>query len=840
MDLQNLDETTKWDAYARMLNHFLSTPDNNIRIQNMIARNLSRLSLNLDDIRKLDQGLCQSIISTPIRAIKLLQTNLQTIVDELRTGGAGGPADKKKATAFTKEPNYRVTFEGNLGRNLVTPRGLSSAMVHNLVGVQGIVTRISLVRPKLVKSMHYCDKTNMSSVKEYNDDYDLSTEKNYGISNAFPLKDIEGNPLTCEFGYSLFKDFQTIVLQEMPENAPTGLLPRSVEVVLEEDLADKVKPGDRVQAVGVYKAVATAQTTYNGYFRVVLVATSINVLATDLRAPTFTTQDIKNIKSLSERKDLFDLLSKSIAPSIQGHEFIKKGILLMLFGGVEKTLENNTHLRGDINILIIGDPSTAKSQLLRHVLNIAPLAINTTGRGSSGVGLTAAVCFDKDTGQKHLEAGAMVLADRGIVCIDEFDKMNEVDRVSIHEVMEQQTVTIAKAGIHTSLNARCSVIAAANPIYGEYQKDLPPTKNIGLPDSLLSRFDLLYVVLDEKSSMHDRKVAERVTKNHRYIAPNQNDLLALGNFNEDNYVIEPQPIEEESNKIFEKFNHILHSDNQKELVSQPFLKKYIYYAKKSFFPVLEDESIEYIAEAWNKLRQKDMENSNISGVKNLSITIRTLETLIRLASAHAKLRLSKKVEKTDCFVALNLLKFALFNELMDSEEEEEVRNQLKINEEEIEKKTAEKSSQSKGGYSLRGTMTPKKLEEEIEKEVKIKTASGKKPTKDEDSSSKQLKRKMKQIKLDEDEEILKVIEDNVLASVAIGENQIKYVFKMVSQFFSENRKGWTTADDLWILISEKNDKEIKIKDELLRCLVELDARNKLMYTRNENKIYSLN
>ena len=834
--IQSLDPSTQWDYYSRALNQHLSSQENTLKIETLIANNRTRFPINLDDIRKLDSELCQKIIENPTKAIKILEAALKASIDERL-----GVSEKKRV----KECRYRIAFEGNLGRNLVTPRGLSASMVHNLVGVQGIVTRVSLVRPKLVKSVHHCEKTQKMTAKEYNDDYELGGEKNLAITNAFPLKDQEGNPLTCDFGSCVFKDFQSIIIQEMPECAPTGLLPRSVEVVLEDDLADKVKPGDRVQCVGVYKAVATHTTTMNGFFRVVLVATNISTLATELNVPNISGEDIKHMRKMAEREDIFDLLSKSIAPSIQGHEFIKKGILLMLLGGVEKTLENNTHLRGDINILIIGDPSTAKSQMLRHILNIAPLAISTTGRGSSGVGLTAAVAFDKETGEKHLEAGAMVLADRGIVCIDEFDKMNEVDRVAIHEVMEQQTVTIAKAGIHTSLNARCSVIAAANPIYGEYQKDLPPTKNIGLPDSLLSRFDLLFVVLDEKSSMHDRRVAERVTKNHRYMAPNQSqESMGLGNLNEDNFVIEPEHIEDKNVRVFEKFNHVLHSSNQKELVSQGFLKKYLYYAKKSYSPVLEEDAVESTADNWNKLRQKDMDNSNSNGVKNLSITIRTLETLIRLASAHAKLRLSKKVEKRDCFVALNLLKYALFNELMDPEEELNIQTKMQEEESLPVYHMKEPASNVKGGYSLRGGVTPKKREDEPAIEVKIgSTGSGKKKKdeskKEEGTESKQLKRKMKQIKLDDEEEVVKTLQDNILGTIEVTEAQLKSVFKSMCALFTETKSKTTTVDELWKYINEKPGALVKTKEEMLRCLVELEDKNKLMYTRNDNKIYSM-
>eukprot|EP00457_Paulinella_chromatophora_P002022 gb/GEZN01002026.1/.p1 GENE.gb/GEZN01002026.1/~~gb/GEZN01002026.1/.p1 ORF type:complete len:873 (+),score=204.22 gb/GEZN01002026.1/:19-2637(+) len=604
----------------------------------------TRLLVNLNDLRLYDAENTKKLMKKPMEYFAPFCGALKDFIGSL-------PEDAGEVRKPTNE-EYTIGFEGSFGASCLSPRGLEARHLGQLLQVEGIATRCSMVRPKVGRTVHYCEETNAWTENEYHDALSLT---GFPTSSVYPTQDSEGRRLTTEFGLSVYTDTQTLAIQEMPERAPAGLLPRYISVVLAGDLVDSCKPGDRVQITGIFRAVAGgSQGETSGLFQTIIIANNVRQIGHTTSASTITEQDIVNIRSISKRPDVFELLSRSVAPSIFGHDFIKKAIVLLLLGGVEKNLANGTHIRGDINMLLVGDPSTAKSQLLRFVLNIAPLAINTTGRGSSGVGLTAAVLHDKDTGERRLEAGAMVLADRGVVCIDEFDKMSENDRVAIHEVMEQQTVTIAKAGIHMSLNARCSVVAAANPRYGNYDPTSPAHHNVNLPDSLLSRFDLLFIVLDRPDPAIDRKISDKVLKNHRYVSSHDME--------------DPEEKEEEAETaIFQKFDKHFHTQNSEavpggrgrlreaaksNILSIAFMKKYIEFAKKSYAPVLSEAACQYIGEQYLHLRQTAEQ-------KPLPVTARALETMIRLSCAHAKARLSKTVSKTDAMQALHILNFAL-------------------------------------------------------------------------------------------------------------------------------------------------------------------------------------
>ncbi|KAG5849873.1 hypothetical protein ANANG_G00076310 [Anguilla anguilla] len=625
------------------------------KVRGMVTEYGCRLIVNVNDLRRKNEKRAKALLNDAFRELAAFQGALKDLVASI---------DGTYAKQFDE---FHVGFEGSFGSKHVSPRTLAARFLGNLVCVEGIVTKCSLVRPKITRSVHYCPATKKTLERKYTD---LTSLDAFPSSAIYPTKDEENNPLETEFGLCTYKDHQTVTIQEMPEKAPAGQLPRSVDIVINDDLVDKVKPGDRVQVVGVYRCLPAKQGGFtSGTFRTIMLANNIKLMSKEI-VPNFSADDVSKIKKFckAHSKDVFEHLSRSLAPSIHGHEYIKKAILCLLLGGNETNLENGTRIRGDINILLIGDPSVAKSQLLRYVLFTAPRAIPTTGRGSSGR-------------ERRLEAGAMVLADRGIVCIDEFDKMSDMDRTAIHEVMEQGRVTISKAGIQARLNARCSVLAAANPVYGRYDQYKTPMENIGLQDSLLSRFDLLFIVLDQMDPDSDRQISDHVLRMHRYRTPGEQEgtAMPLGCTVDVFATDDPNAAEtaEQELQVYEKKDNILygHRKKKEKVVTMEFIKKYIHVAKL-VKPVLTQEASDHISEQYARLRSHDQVNSE--SARTMPVTARALETMIRLATAHAKARMSKSTDLPDAEAALELMQFAYFKKILEKEKKKAPEDSMEV------------------------------------------------------------------------------------------------------------------------------------------------------------------
>lgn len=626
-----------YDVKVRWFKEFLlnNRSDWERKIELRIANGDHRVPLDLKDLQSAEPGLERKVMQEPVKYLPAYEEGLLSFLSETAP----------KVVKSLKQ-TLRLDLQGAFGRNHVTPRGMTAESTGQLMCVEGLVTRCLVTEPKLLYSMHVRKDVDDNYVEQRDHRDTTSLVANVMNSGGMPKQDAEGNDLKMDVAFSMYKDSQHFTIQETPDTAPPGQIPRSIRVICDGDLCDKAKPGDRVQVIGIYRSFPPPlQDFTDGVFPAKLVATSIKPVK-ELIEPNFTPEDITNIQKIAEREDTFKLLARSFAPSICGHERVKAGLLLQMLGGVEKNLSNGTHLRGDINVLLVGDPSCGKSQMLRFVMNTAPLAISTTGRGSSGVGLTAAMIRDQGSREFHLEAGAMVLADRGTICIDEFDKMNQADRVAIHEAMEQQCVTIAKAGMHVTLNARCSVLAAANPIYGNFDPSLDLVKNIGLPDSLLSRFDLIFVVRDQTTEEIDRKIADQVL---RQCAMRYGDSRKRGVEQIHSSILERRNNERIADEPAQLFEDQMPVDGKaaEQIVTVDFLHKYIRFAKRRT-PVLNDEASKAVTEKYVEMRMRfqsgfaDLSAADKGERKpRLAVTTRTLEALIRLATAHAKLKLRK-------------------------------------------------------------------------------------------------------------------------------------------------------------------------------------------------------
>ena len=405
----------------------------------------------------------------------------------------------------------------------ISIRDLNATNVSHLVRIPGIVIGASTISSKATTVHIRCKSCDHSENIVVDGGFSgLSLPRQCGrakVPGDQPDEKCPLDPYVVHHEKCQFVDQQVLKLQEAPDQVPVGELPRHVLISADRYLANRVVPGSRCTVMGIFSIYQAkggkkeaAVAIRNPYLRAVGINTDVDQTAKG--NSVFSEEEEQEFLELSRRPDLYDALARSIAPSIYGNVDIKKAIVCLLMGGSKKILPDGMKLRGDINVLMLGDPGTAKSQLLKFVEKAAPIAIYTSGKGSSAAGLTASVQRDHTTREFYLEGGAMVLADGGVVCIDEFDKMRDEDRVAIHEAMEQQTISIAKAGITTILNSRTSVLAAANPIFGRYDDLKTPGENIDFQTTILSRFDMIFIVRDDHERGRDERIARHVMGVH--------------------------------------------------------------------------------------------------------------------------------------------------------------------------------------------------------------------------------------------------------------------------------------------------------------------------------------
>ncbi len=542
-------------------------------------------------------------------------------------------------------------------------RDLRQAHLGVLVRVQGVVTKRTGVMPQLSLVRFKCDRCGTLSEP-------MQQTGGAEVTMRFcPVCPKEAGPAsgTIDVESTLYRNFQRLTLQESPGSVPAGRVPRSKEVILAGDLVDCARPGEEVDVTGVYTHQFDASlNARNGFpvFGTVIEANYVKRLSDNAAHLNITEADRREFDALGRDPNIVRRVVRSIAPSIYGNERAKLACALAMFGGREKNVKNKHRIRGDINVLLLGDPGVAKSQILKYTEKTAPRCVYTTGKGASAVGLTAAVSKDPITGEWTLEGGALVLADRGVCCIDEFDKMSEQDRTSIHEAMEQQSISISKAGIVTTLQARCAVVAAANPIGGRYDSSKTFSENVQLTDPILTRFDVLCVLRDEVDPVLDGKLAEFVVRSHVRSHPRVRGALELeaagGGRMQDSKGQELEP-EEEFGRILEGARSSLAMSSLDEGASavggsgselppipQDLLRKYIVYAR-TLKPSLTNIDQEKVTRLYADLR-KESEVSN-----GVPIAVRHIESIMRISEACARMRLAPMVSDTDLNLAIRTI-----------------------------------------------------------------------------------------------------------------------------------------------------------------------------------------
>ncbi|KXX81916.1 DNA replication licensing factor mcm2 [Madurella mycetomatis] len=513
-----------------------------------------------------------------------------------------------------------------------TLRQLRQSHLNCLVRVSGVVTRRSGVFPQLKYVKFDCTKCGVTLGP-------FQQESNVEVKITYCQSCQSRGPFTLNSEKTVYRNYQKLTLQESPGTVPAGRLPRHREVILLWDLIDKAKPGEEIEVTGIYQNNYDAQlNNRNGFpvFATILEANNIVKSHDQLAGFRMTEEDEHEIRRLSKDPHIVDKIINSVAPSIYGHTDIKTAVALSLFGGVAKTTKGAHHVRGDINVLLLGDPGTAKSQVLKYVEKTAHRAVFATGQGASAVGLTASVRRDPLTSEWTLEGGALVLADKGTCLIDEFDKMNDQDRTSIHEAMEQQTISISKAGIVTTLQARCGIIAAANPIGGRYNSTIPFSANVELTEPILSRFDILCVVRDTVEPEEDERLARFIVGSHSRSHPMTNNTQATATGANSGESMDVEPDTQATTGA-----EATAGRNKEGEIPQELLRKYILYARERCNPKLYHMDEDKVARLFADMRRESLATGAYP------ITVRHLEAIIRISEAFCRMRLSEYCSSQD-------------------------------------------------------------------------------------------------------------------------------------------------------------------------------------------------
>jgi replicative DNA helicase Mcm len=572
---------------------FLKVDKYRERISQMALAGETSFIVDFEDLITVDSALAERILEKPDEYLKHANqaAHAQLQIEE--------PEYAERTESVT------VRFRG-----LPQPRSLrhlGAEHIGRLVMVEGIIIRATPARPMVTRAAFKCKRCGEISYRDQGTPFLRAP-----FACDSPSCRRKG-PFDFLQEMSDFIDSQEIRIQERPEDLPPGQLPRWIDTkIFGRDLVDVARPGDDVSVIGIVRAAAPTVPKVGKLrtFRLHLDSNFIDVLSKEPEAVLISPQEEEKIFELARDPWAHRKILRSIAPSIYGYEYIKESIMYLLFGGVPKQLPDIT-IRGDMNLLLVGDPGTAKSQLLQYVAKIAPRGLYTSGRGSTAAGLTAAVLRERRGGMT-LEAGALVLADKGVACIDEIDKMRPEDRVAIHEAMEQHTVSVAKGGIVATLNARTAILAAANPAFGRYDPYRTVAENITLPVTILSRFDLIFVLRDVPEKEVDAKMTEHILDLHRTGTP---------------------PVEAP--------------------ISPDLLRKYISYSR-SVKPALTKEALERLKAFYLTMRSA----SETEGTP-IAITARQLESLVRVAEARARAALRKEILAEDAEASIAIMKRSL-------------------------------------------------------------------------------------------------------------------------------------------------------------------------------------